>query len=143
MKRQTFIFGLFAAAILLAGCGGDAGTQKSSEPLAVKTVTFFKDDGKGGNGPGVKSFVTTDNPLHAAVELSRLEVNAKVRVAWMAVGADNGKDVQIADKSFDGLAFNKIDVNVSLPRAWPVGAYRLDVYVNEKLIHSEPFKIDA
>ena len=156
MKNINRLLALTSAALFLAACGGApsnsapaANAPAAANPapaagaLSVKSVTFFTDDGKGHPGAVVTSFVTTDNPLYAKVELNRLETAAKFKVVWVAVAADNGKDVTIVEKNLDALVANIIDTNVKLPRDWPVGNYRLDIYSGNNLLKAEPFTIAA
>ena len=146
--KKTILISLAASALLLSSCGGApasnapaSANSSAAAALSVKSVTFYTDEAKGAAGSAVTEFATTDNPLFAKVELSRLETGAKFKVVWIA--NDNGKDVVIVEKNLDALVANIIETNVKLPRDWPVGEYRLDVYNGETLIKSAPFKIVA
>lgn len=104
-------------------------------------MTLARDDGSGNAGETVTSFKPSDHTFHAHVELNRIETGLKVKLAWVAVDTSEGKNVAIADKEFTALAANVVDGQLSLPNDWPVGKYRLDVYLNDTLAQSVDFTV--
>jgi ABC-type glycerol-3-phosphate transport system substrate-binding protein len=120
MMRFTrlFILLIFAGAVL-AACGGGG-------PLAVQKVTLSASEG----GPAVTSFKPTDHIFYAAVELNRIDAGLTAKTVWTAVDTTNGQNIEIAQKEFSSLAANLIKAQVELPRDWPTGKYKLDIFLN-------------
>jgi hypothetical protein len=123
MRRMSvLILAVLAVTMALAGCGG-------SGPLAVQNVTLSATEG----GTATTTFSPSDHVIHAAIELNRIETGLTARVVWTAVDTTGGKDLEIASKDFSSLAANNITAQVELPRDWPTGSYKLDIYLDGKL----------
>jgi hypothetical protein len=124
-----------------AACGsyrsGDAaeGPTAQTRDLAIKSVKLMRDDGKGNPGEEVKSFHPSDRKQHFQVELSNMKMGA-VEAKWIftAVETTAGKDIKIGEFKGSGLVANVISGSVKLPRDWPTGSYKADLYLNDKLI---------
>jgi hypothetical protein len=106
-------------------------------PLTVQSVTFSKTEG----GPAVTAFRPTDRIFYAAVKLNRVEAGLKVKTVWSAVDTTAGKDIEIARKEFTGLVLNLIKAQVELPRDWPTGKYKLDIFLNGALGKTAEFLV--
>lgn len=125
--------------------GGDAATADTeSDAIDIENMELARDDGAGDSGEVVKSFKTTDNPLHCLIKLSEAATGTKVRVVWIALDAAGAKDFDIAGpfEYTTGAAEKEIDATVTLPRAWPAGSYRVEASVNEQPPESLEFKIE-
>ena len=61
--------------------------------------------------------------------------------AGTAVDTTAGKDLQIAEKDFSSLVANRIDASVELPRDWPKGSYKLDIYLSGTLAKTVDFTV--
>ena len=90
----------------------------------------------------VTVFAPNDNPLHSIIRLSGVERGTKVRAVWTAVDAGGEKDYEIASQDLTaGIQGNIADFKVSLPRPWPAGRYKVDVYLNDVLTRSHGFEV--
>ena len=133
MIRISRLFLLLAfVGALLAACGGGA-----SGPLAVQKVTLSTSEG----GSAVTSFKPTDRIFYAAIELNRVDAGLTAKTVWTAVDTSAGQNTEVASKEFTGLAVNVIQAQVELPRDWPTGKYKLDVYLNGTLANTTAFTI--
>lgn len=117
--------------VLLSACSG------GSDPLAVRKVTLSRTE----SGEAVASFSPTDRILYAAIELNRIETGLTGKTVWMAVDTTGGQNIEIAQKEFSGLAVNTINAQVELPRDWPTGKYKLDIYLNGALAKTVEFPV--
>lgn len=125
---RLFAWGIIACAVLSACSGG---------PLAVQKVTLSRTEG----GEAVTSFSPTDRTFHAAIELNRIETGLTAKTVWTAVETTGGQNVEIAQKEFSGLAVNIIKAQVELPRDWPAGKYKLDIYLNGTIAKTVEFNV--
>ena len=53
------------------------------------------------------------------------------------------KNIKVQEATVDVLAGNKLTSYVSLPNDWPTGKYRADIYLNDKLLKSVDYTVDA
>ena len=134
---RRFILLALAAGLMLgaAACGGSTG------PVAVQSVRLARDDGNGEPGNTVTAFAPSDHVFHAVVELNRIEAGLKVKLSWLAVDAGGEKNFEIDSTEFTSLAANVVNGRIELPQDWPVGKYRLDIYLNDALAKSVEFPV--
>ena len=136
MRRQLVLLGL---AVLLAfgvaACGGGG-------PVTIQSVRLARDNGSGETGETVTRFSPGDHIFHAVVELNRIETGLKVKLVWIAVDAGGEKNFEIDRAEFTSLAVNIINGQIELPNDWPVGKYRLDIYLNDALAKSVDFAVE-
>jgi hypothetical protein len=109
--------------------------------IGIESVTLRADD-NGEPGEVVETFIPTDTRLHFEIKLDEVAIgSANYVVEIWAVDTTAGQDIRIADFKGDALVANVINVNISLPREWPVGLYRLDVTFNGEAIGSHEFDV--
>lgn len=143
---------LFLSALLLTGLMTACSLQTVPEtpeavalkaaPIGVSAITFYRDNGKGEPGEEVEEFKSSERILHVKARLNRIEVGGiTVKVVWVAVDTSAGKDVVIEEVVFKSLLANQATSKLELPRDWPVGRYRVDFYLNDRLVANEGFSI--
>jgi len=115
--------------VFLSACGGG--------PLAVQKVTLSRTE----SGEAVTSFSPTDHIFYAVIELNRIETGLTAKTVWTAVDTTGGQTVEIAQKEFSGLVVNTIKAQVELPRDWPTGKYKLDIYLNGTIAKTVEFTV--
>lgn len=78
-------------------------------------------------------------------ELAEVPAGAKVRSDWIAVkvkGAPPDYKIDSAEVTVDGK-MNQFTFSLSKPNAgWPVGEYRVDLFINGKLANKARFKVE-
>lgn len=109
--------------------------------VTVETITLMKDE-DGEAGEIVDDFETTDLAFHADVKLSKMGSGVMVRGELVAVRTSEGDDIAVVgtEKEVGGVN-NSVDFTFSLPRPWPSGEYRVDVYLDGLLSASTSFMI--
>ncbi len=159
MKHQMVLLAAVTSLLFALACGGGAGSVKRDgdntssddaansterEAIDIESMELARDDGAGDSGEVVKSFKTTDNPLHCLVKLSEAAAGTKVRVVWMAMDAAGAKDFDIAEpfEYTTGASEKEVDATVTLPREWPAGSYRVEASVNDQPPETLDFKIE-
>jgi hypothetical protein len=120
------------ACAFIAAC-----SSGGSDPLAVQKVTLSRTE----SGEAVTSFSPTDRILYAAIELNRIETGLTAKTVWTAVDTTGGQNIEIAQKEFSALAVNTIKAQVELPRDWPTGKYKLDIYLSGTIAKTVEFTI--
>ena len=97
-----------------------------------------------GQAVGVtRSFHPTDNPLHCVIHLSAISAVTRLRVVWVAVNAGGVHNYRIAEKTFtlQRAVDSTVNATLSLPRKWPVGTYKVVLYLNGGLVRTIGFSI--
>lgn len=166
MRREYLL--ITAAALLLAGlaCGsqpgapainpptltpssmpGQAATDQSTQPAGVITiskVTMFRDDGSGQPGDQVTAFKPSDRVMHFLAEAQGVQPGQSVRLVFTAVDTTAGKDLKVAEAD-TGKVFvaDQITGQVSLDRDWPVGSYKMDIYVDGSLVYTWDYTVES
>lgn len=114
-----------------------SGAAKSESGVTVESVKLT-DDG----GDEVTNFKTTDNPHRAVVKLSEIESGTKVKAVWTAVNAGGAKNEKILDKELEtDSMMNQVNFSLSMPNPFPTGDYKLDIYLNGKLVKTVNYKV--
>jgi hypothetical protein len=87
------------------------------------------------------TFHTADGPFHLLVIVANAPEGTKVKASWFAVEAGNEKGTLIDENEITLTNETDVDFNLSLPRPWPVGKYKVDLYLNSKLDRTIPFDV--
>ncbi len=95
---------------------------------AIDTTTVFK---------------PTDSPLHCVVTLnSGTAKDVKIKASWYVVSAAGLDNESIKDLEFvtDGKK-NVLDFYLTYNKDWPVGTYRVDIFVDDALNRTVNFSV--
>src|SRR5918912_3493683 len=89
-------------------------------------------------GPAVgvtRSFHPTDNPLNCVIHVSAISAVIKLRVVWVAANAAGLHNYRIAEKTFtlQRAVDTTVHATLWLPRKWPVGTYKVILYLNGRV----------
>ena len=172
MKNKTWrVIACLSAGVMslmLVACGGDAAsapaatakpaatavtatdqpakTDKAAgnEGVTIKSIVLKRDNGNSEAGDTVDQFLATDRTQFFEAETSRLlDAGTKVKWSFTAVKTTSGNDILIKDVTTDVLVANQLSAHISLPRDWPVGSYKVDVYFNDNLIKTLNYEVVA
>jgi hypothetical protein len=139
MRYLSAILAMSIVLVFGLGCSesGDAKpAEKKSGVPTVESVTMLSAD-----GTEVKQFKPTDNPQKFAVKMSEMGA-ARVKAVFTAVDADGQKNVKLLDKELELTdAMNTASYSLKLPSDFPVGNYKIDVHVNDKLAKTVEYKV--
>jgi hypothetical protein len=122
----------------------NSSSSGSTSGVHVESIKLARDE-NGSAGEEVSVFHPKDNPMHAVVRLTEFESGTKVRVVLMAVSVATGeKNTKVAEiEKETGSLQNELDTTFTLPRDWPTGSYRVDVYVNGSLDKSRTYEVES
>ncbi len=131
---------------LMAGVGLVALTLfiLNSGPTSISQAVLardFQNDAAVGSGT---VFRPGDNPLHCVVELKNVSAGTKIRVVWTVLEAGEQQNLKLFEREIvAGTNQTKIDAFLTLNQPWPVGSYKVDLYLEGKLDRTLPFKIEG
>jgi len=125
------------------GSGHNATPAKSD--VYIQGVSLAKTDKANQDKPGEPAthFAPGDRKIFCVVDLNIAKVDTKVKFVWKAVdvqGADNGDFITV-DYLTKPLE-DRVDGHVSLPRDWPKGKYRVEIYINGELGKAVDYTIE-
>lgn len=88
------------------------------------------------------TFHPADGPFHLLVVVANAPEGTKVKASWFTLESTDSKGTLIDEKEIILGNETDVDFNLSLPRPWPVGKYKVDLFLNGKLDRSIPFKVE-
>ena len=122
-KRLLMIF--FAIGMLvLASIACDASASTANISSVVLTAE------NSATGAETTTF-TPDQTFYAVVTLANAPDTTKVKAVWSTVDGD-GKATQMAEKEIVGSASPIIFNAANNAGPWPVGNYRVEIFLNDK-----------
>ena len=109
-----------------SGGSGSGGT-------AIKEIHMAKDN-NGAPGTETDSFEAGDPTVHCVATLAEAKSGTQMKFSWWIVDAGGSKDEKIKDIDYTtGALENVIHGHLTLPKDWPVGKYKVELYVNGAL----------
>lgn len=159
MNSSAKISSLLAVALLLlavlacSGSGDSSSTSNSndasgqsaaSNEFKIDLAEMRKDDGSGQISNEVTStFTQADTKIHCYINWDNPKAGTKIRMVYIAVDAGGAKNENIKELSLvtENELQNEAHSSLKPTKPLPKGSYKVDIYVNEKLERSVPFKI--
>lgn len=123
---------------------GEGGKTVDPEIVRVEQVFLAKDDGEGGAGEVAENFLTTDIPIYCVVELNSTK-STVVKMNLVAVsvaGVKGGSKIFTVSYKTNGRQ-NRVNFTGKPEGNWTAGAYRIDIFINDKLAAGKPFEISS
>lgn len=89
------------------------------------------------------TFSPTDNPLHSVVKIENTTAGARITGVWTAIDAGGEQNFEIGRKELILEAGNTYTANFTaeLNQDWPVGTYKFELLVNDKLEKTVNFTV--
>jgi hypothetical protein len=118
------------------GSGSNTSSASTSGPGEfVNEIRMAKDNGSGDpEEAAVEVFGPTDRTIHCVIKLKESDSGTKIKFSWIIVDAEGAKNEKIKEIEYTTKALeNVVHAHLTLPRDWPKGKYKVDVYVNDKL----------
>ena len=111
---------------------------------AVEDVYLARDDGEGKAGEVTSTFTPNDIPIHCIVVLGKPDP-AAVRMNFVAVKVNGVKpESRVVSASYaTSQGQDRVFFTGKPHGKWTAGAYRIDVFVNDKLEKSIDFDVKA
>ena len=108
-------------------------TRAANADVYVDKIYMAKDkDGQAGDE--TTSYAPDDRTVHCLIELNKAKKGTEVRFIWKAAEVEGSRDEEIKTIDYTTNSFeNKVHGHLTLPRDWPTGKYRVEVYINGSL----------
>ena len=142
MKALYGLFMVMVLGALLTACSASTANIQSAD-----LGTGFDNSSNSVSG-ATTSFAADAAELHCVTKVANVPDGTTVRAVWTAVDVTdaNGtaiKDKQISEYTSTLAADGAVDFKLSVPNsgAWPAGAYKVDLYLNDKMDRSLAFRI--
>lgn len=140
---------LLAFVVLACSWGKDKNTnstntsgETASSTSVLEEIYMAKDDGKGNPGARADVFSPQDRTIHCVAKLKEMKSGTKMKFTWWTVDANGSQNQKIKDIDYTTKALeNIIHGHLTLPQNWPVGKYKVDVYVNDNLEKTAFFSV--
>ena len=143
MKRfLSFVSLVVLVAIVAAGCEFSVSTANIKQAVLSKDVQGDKFE-----PVDPTSTFSTDQPmLHLVVSVANAPSDTKVKAAWTAVDVGDvaPANTKIAETEVVLNSDGNAHFTMSIPDTgvWPVGKYKVDVYLNDKLDRTLEYTVE-
>jgi hypothetical protein len=115
----------------------------STSTGALEDVHMARDDGKGDPGEETDKFNGEDRTIHCVTKLKDAQSGTKMKFSWFVVEAGDTKNEKIRDIDYTTRALeNVVHGHLTAPRDWPVGKYKVEVYVNGNLEQTVHYTVE-
>jgi Flp pilus assembly protein TadD len=121
--------------------GGWSSGPTNRADVFIQKVYMARDN-NGQPGSAVTSFFPYDRTIHCVIELSAAKAGTRVRFIWRTVDVSSAPNQEI--KTVDYVTKPQEDIvkgNLSLPRDWPTGTYKVEIYINGSLAKTVNYRI--
>lgn len=119
-------------------------SRKDATEVSINIAEMRKDDGNGKpSNEATDTYTPSDKAIHSFVRLDNPKAGTRMRIVTIAVDAGPLKNEVIGDSNLitktdtEDVTRSKITADEPLPR----GDYKVDIYINDKLAGSVPFKV--
>jgi hypothetical protein len=146
-ERQVFgknrIALAFSFLFLSVVCAGVLLAGRAYAADEAQWTLFADDNGKAGEQ--LESFLPSDHVQWFRTDLP-VTVTKGQKVNWVitAVDTTGGKNVKVTEtEKVAEKDTNDVGMNVSLPKDWPIGEYRVDLSIDGKQVSSFDYAIES
>ena len=117
-------------------------TRRANADVFVERIYMAKDD-NGKPGDETESFAPGDRTSHCVIELYKAKKGTAVKFIWKAVDVAGSRNEEIKTIDYSTNSFeNKVRGHLTLPKDWPTGKYRVEVYINSGLDKTIDYTIE-
>lgn len=105
-------------------------SSPNNADVAIQTVSMAKNN-NGRPGEPALSFMPSDRMIFCVITFNVARAGTKVRFVWKTVEIEGSRNEEIKTVDYVTKPLeDKVQGNLTLPRDWPVGTYKVDIYVN-------------
>jgi hypothetical protein len=140
MKRLSILMLLLFVAIAVAACSASTANIKSAT-----LGTGYDSTTQQVTGP-TTTFTPAD-VFHCVIGVANAPEDTTVRTVWTAVEATDAAGAVLKDEKIEEATFTTKDIgsvvnaSISLPNPWPIGKYKVDIYLDDKLDRTLEFTV--
>ena len=98
---------------------------------AISDIHMAKDNGRGAPGDETNTFSPGDRTVHCLAKLRSPKEGIRIKFSWWIVDAQGTKDEKIKEIDYTTESGDSVvHGHLTLPRDWPKGKYKCEVYVD-------------
>jgi len=98
--------------------------------VVIHTVSMAKNN-NGRPGDPTLSFMPSDRTIFCVITFNMAKAGTKVRFVWKTVEIEGSRNEEIKTVDYVTKPLEeRVQGNLTLPRDWPVGTYKVDIYIN-------------
>jgi hypothetical protein len=137
------IFLFFLCALFSFNIFGQPETDETgAAQVSVESISLARDDGNGKAGELTTNFTTTDIPIYCVIKLSSTKsVTVKMNLIAVKVAGVKPETKVITVSYKTNGKQNIVNFTGSPEDVWTAGAYRIDIFVDDKAGGSQTFEI--
>lgn len=143
IRQSIVLLTLVLVGIISTACGGSSG------PVSITSAETSKGYTDNKAVDATSTFSPSDAPLHCVVQLANVADGTKVKAVWTAVDVKDASGQQVTDEKLieketvlSGSGdTGHADFTLTHEKDLPVGKYKVEVYLNDKLDKTVPFEI--
>ena len=135
MFKRNFqiVLAVFVIALVTLACEFSASTAK------IDSVTLTADE----NNVQATQVFSSSDVFYAVVVTKNAPDDTKVKAVWVAVQAEGvDPNYTIMEKEMISDGNDTFTFSLSNDNLWPVGKYRVDIYLNDTLDQSVEFSVE-
>lgn len=125
--------------VTLLAAAAVAGCEASFSTANISSAKLAKD--KEGTQP-TSVFAKTDKAFYCVVELANAVDDTRVKAVWIAVKAEGSAPNYTIDQNEIRSGSATMHFELSKQSAWPVGSYKVELYLDDKLDRTLDFKVE-
>lgn len=119
-------------------------TWSSGSPTADVFIkqSYMAKNNNGKPGEPTMSFLPGDRTIYCVLDLNVARAGTQVRFVWKTVEIDGSRNEEIKTVEYVTKPLeDKVQGNLSLPRDWPTGTYKVEVYLNGTLAKTINYRV--
>ena len=123
--------------------GMEVSRKGNSTDVAIDVAEIRKDDGGQMSNEVSDTFTQSDKAIHRLVTLDNPRMGTRIKFVTIAVDAGGVQNEPINETTFvtENESQNEVRSSLTLNKPLPKGDYKVDIYLNDKLERTLPFKI--
>ena len=133
-NRTSFFSMIVVLVILTLACSFSASTAKITDAYTARD--------KNGTSEATKVF-SQNEVFYALVTLANAPDDTVTKAVWYAVDAEGIEKNSVIDEAEFTSSDQEIAFDLSSDRLWPVGSYKVEIYLNDKLNQTLEFSVES
>ncbi len=131
MNKRMLLIGFAISMLVFASFACEASTSTAN----IASAKLASDSA----GTAETTTFAPDQTFYLVVDLANAPSDTKVKAVWYSVD-EAGAATQLAEKEIVGSG-SPISFNASNSNGWPVGNYKVELYLNDKLDKTLEFMV--
>lgn len=133
MFRKRFMFLLVLSTLVLSSlaCEFSASTAKISDAVMARDA----------EGTQPTTTFAPEDTFFCLVTLGNAPDDTTVRAVWTAVEVEGNDPNTVIDESSVDSGSGTLEFNLTNSNPWPVGSYKVDLYLNDELDRTIEFAV--